>query len=214
MNKLTTKRRAQIISALVEGNSLRATARMTDTAFNTVLKFLPEIGRACLKYQDKTLRNLSCKRVQCDEIWSFCYAKQRNLTEKQAGEYGFGDVWTWMAICSDTKLVPCWLVGRRNGEYARLFMDNLASRLSNRVQLTTDGHRAYLEAVEGAFGSEIDYAMLVKLYTTDPILEGKYSPGQCCGTRTQTISGNPDPVNISTSYAERQNLTMRMCVFR
>ena len=210
MNRLKTNKRAQIISCLVEGNSLRATARMTDTAFNTVLKLLPEIGKACLEYQDKTLRNLPCKRIQCDELWSFCYAKEKNLTEKQVGQYGFGDVWTWMAICADTKLVPCWLVGRRDGEYAKLFIENLASRLANKVQLTSDGYRSYLQAVEGAFGGEIDYAMLIKLYTTDPTLAGKYSPGECCGTRTQRIIGNPDKKHISTSFVERQNLTLRM----
>jgi IS1 family transposase len=214
MNKLTTAKRVQIVSALVEGNSLRSTARMSDTAFNTVLKLLPEIGKACAKYQDKVLRNLPCKRVQCDEIHSFVYAKQKNLPDKKVGEYGFGDVWTWVAICADSKLVPCWLVGRRDGEYARLFIENLASRLANRVQLTTDGLRAYLEAVEGAFGSEIDYSMLVKLYTGDPQLEGKYSPGECCGTRTAKIIGNPKSADVSTSYVERQNLTMRMCMRR
>lgn len=210
MNKLNTAKRVQIISALVEGNSLRATARMCDVAFNTVLKLLPEIGEACAKYQDKVLRNLPCKKIQCDEIWSFCYAKEKNLTGKLVGKYGFGDAWTWMAICSDTKLVPCWMVGRRDGEHAGLFIDNLASRLANRVQLTTDGFRAYLNAVEESFGSNIDYAMLVKLYSTDPALAGKYSPGDCCGTRKQKIMGYPDQDHISTSYVERQNLTMRM----
>ena len=183
---------------------------MTDVAKGTVLKLLTDIGKACAGYQDRVLRNLPCKRVQSDEIWSFCYAKEKNLPEKKRGEFGFGDVWTWTAICADTKLIPCWLVGRRNGEYARLFIENLASRLANRVQLTTDGHRAYLEAVEGAFGSEIDYAMLIKLYSGDLMADGKYSPGECCGTRTQKITGNPDLTHISTSYAERQNLTMRM----
>jgi len=214
MNKLATEKRVQIVSALVEGNSLRSTARMTDVAFNTALKLLPEIGKACAEYQDRVLRNLPCKRIQCDEIWSFCYAKEKNLPEKKKGNYGFGDIWTWVALCADTKLVPCWMVGRRDGEYAKLFIRNLASRLSNRVQLTTDGHRAYLDAIEGAFGSEVDYAMLVKLYTTDPTLEGKYSPGECCGTRTQKISGEPEEENISTSFVERQNLTLRMCLRR
>lgn len=214
MNKLNTADRAQILSALVEGNSIRSTARITGVAFNTVLKLIPAIGSACAKYQDKVLRNLPCKRIQVDEIFSFCYAKEKNLPERKKGEFGFGDVWTWVAICADTKLVPCWMVGRRNGEYARLFIENLASRLANRVQLTTDGHRAYLEAVENAFGSEVDYAMLVKLYTRDPINEGKYSPGECCGARPTTITGNPNPKHVSTSFAERQNLTMRMSMRR
>lgn len=214
MNKLNKAKKAQIISALVEGNSIRATARMADVAFNTVLNLVPEIGKACADYQNRVLRNLPCKRVQCDEIWSFCYAKQKNLPEKKQGEYGFGDIWTWIAIDADTKLVPCWMVGRRDGEHAKLFIDDLASRLANRVQLTTDGHRPYLNAVEGAFGSEIDYAMLIKLYTTDPAMEGTYSPGECCGTRTEKITGNPDPIHVSTSFAERQNLTMRMCMRR
>jgi hypothetical protein len=167
MNKLSAQKRVQILSALVEGNSLRATARMCDVAFNTVLKLLPEIGAACLEYQDKVFRDLPCKRIQCDEIWSFCYAKEKNVPDELRGKFGYGDVWTWVAIDPDSKLVPLFIVGDRGARTAKMFMDDLASRLANRVQLTTDGHRVYLNAVEGAFGSEVDYAMLVKLYGND-----------------------------------------------
>jgi IS1 family transposase len=215
MNRLSTPERAQLISALVEGNSLRATARMTGVAFNTVLKLLPEIGQACEEYQKRALRNLPCKRVQCDEIWSFCYAKEKNVPEEFRGKMGFGDVWTWVAICADTKLVPCWRVGYRNAWHAQHFMYDLASRLANRVQLTTDGHRVYLEAIELAFGTQIDYAMLVKLYSSDNReTEVRYSPAECIGCRETAIIGKPNPRHISTSYAERQNLTMRMKIRR
>lgn len=210
MNRLDAKTRSQIIAALVEGNSIRATCRMTGAAKGTVLKLLADIGTACKRYQDETFRNLPCQRIQCDEIWSFCYAKEKNVPEEMQGKFGFGDVWTWTAIDAQTKLIPCWLVGGRTAQYAQKFIDDLASRMANRIQLTTDGHRAYLTAVEGAFGADVDYAMLVKLYSTDPSLEGKYSPGECCGTRTEAISGNPDPIHVSTSFAERSNLTMRM----
>lgn len=161
------------------------------------------------------MRNLPCERVQCDEIWSFCYAKEKNVPEQFKGKLGFGDVWTWTAICADTKLIASWLVGERNTVYAIKFIDDLASRLSYRVQLTTDDHKPYLRAVENAFGSEIDYAMLEKLYAAPPN-EGatRYSPAQCCGTRTHNVPGNPDPEHISISYAERQNLTMRMSMRR
>jgi IS1 family transposase len=212
MRQLDTKTRSRIIGALVEGNSIRATCRLTGAAKKTVLKLLVDIGTACKKYQDVTLRNLTCKRIQCDEVWSFCYAKAKNLPEKKQGEYGFGDVWTWTAIDADTKLVPCWMVGKRSAEYANLFIQDLADRLANRVQLTTDGHRPYLEAVDAAFGQhEIDYSMLIKLYTHDQGNDAKYSPGECCGTKTQKVFGNPQEKHISTSYVERQNLTMRMC---
>ncbi|MBI3292913.1 MAG: IS1 family transposase [Elusimicrobia bacterium] len=211
MNKLDTARRAQIVSALVEGNSLRATARICDVAFNTVLKLLPEIGRACQAYQNKTLRNLPCKRIQCDEIWSFCYAKEKNVPKAKQGKFGYGNVWTWTAICADTKLVPTWLVAERNLTAGTAFMLDLASRLKNRVQLTTDGHRVYLEAVEGAFGSEIDFAMLTKIYGNDPQpQEVRYSPAVCLAIQATTIQGKPDLKHVSTSFAERQNLTMRM----
>ena len=211
MNKLSKTKRTQIVAALVEGNSIRATCRMTDTAKGTVLKLLAEIGQACAEYQDKTLRNLPCKRLQCDEIWAFCYAKDKNVTGEIRQKSGFGDAWTWTAIDADTKLVPCWLVGRRDAGYAFQFMSDLAGRLANRVQLTTDGHRPYLNAVEDTFGTDIDYAQLVKLYNDPPSgTEKRYSPGECCGAIKRKVTGNPDPKYVSTSIAERNNLTMRM----
>jgi IS1 family transposase/lambda repressor-like predicted transcriptional regulator len=210
MNQLNTAKRAQIVAALVEGNSLRATSRMTGASKVTILRLLESIGAACGAYQDKVLRNLNCKRVQCDEIWSFCYAKEKNVPQDLRGK-GYGDVWTWVAICADTKLVPCWRVGDRNAWTAQNFMHDLASRLANRVQLTTDGHRVYLDAVELAFGNEIDYAMLVKIYGSDRGKgEIRYSPPDYMGCRSMPLVGNPDPRHISTSFAERQNLTMRM----
>jgi len=215
MNKLSKTKRSQIVAALVEGNSIRATCRMTDAAKGTVLKLLAEIGQACAEYQDKTLRNLPCKHLQCDEIWSFCYAKGKNVTGEMRQKFGHGDVWTWTAIGADTKLVPCWLVGRRDAGYAFQFMSDLAERLANRVQLTSDGHKAYLSAVEDTFGLDIDYAMLVKLYNDPPGgTEKRYSPGECCGTVKTRITGDPDPKYISTSFAERNNLTMRMSMRR
>src|SRR4030042_4043740 len=167
MNKLSLDRQAQIIRALCEGNSIRATARITDTAINTVVKLLRDVGRACLEYQDKAMHNLTCKTLQCDEIWSFVYAKAKNVPEKHDGELGFGDVGTFTAIDADTKLVPCWYVGLRDAENAYEFINDLKSRLTNRVQITTDGHKMYAEAVEQAFGADVDYAMLVKLYGQD-----------------------------------------------
>jgi len=211
MNKLSIAERAKIIAALVEGNSVRATCRMTGAAKGTVLKLLSDLGRACAAYQDRTLRNLPCKRIQCDEVWSFCYAKEKNLPEELKGKLGFGDVWTWTAIDADTKLVPAFMIGDRTATYARKFIDDLASRLSHRIQLTTDSHRPYLNAVTGAFGNDIDYARLDKIYATPASFgTSRYSPGQCCGVKKMTVKGNPKPEHISTSFVERQNLTMRM----
>ena len=211
MNRLNKEKQTRIIAALVEGNSLRATARMCDVSFNTVLKLLPEIGQACESYQRRVLVNLNCRRLQCDEIWSFCYAKDKNVPKDKRGKFGFGDVWTWVAIDADTKLVPSWRIGGRNAWHAQHFMYDLAARLSNRVQLTTDGHRVYLQAVEQAFGNDIDYAMLVKLYGSDRAEgEARYSPPEFVSCRSIAIIGDPDSRHISTSYAERQNLTMRM----
>ncbi len=184
---------------------------MCDVAFNTVLKLMPAIGQACEEYQRRVLVNLPCKRVQCDEIWSFCYAKEKNVPNDLRGKHGFGDVWTWVSICADTKLVPCWRIGDRNAWHAQHFMYDLASRLANRVQLTSDGHKAYLQAVEFAFGTEIDYAMLVKMYGSDRAQgEVRYSPADYIGCRQTKIVGQPNPKHISTSFVERQNLTMRM----
>jgi IS1 family transposase len=184
---------------------------MTGVAKNTIVKLLAEIGTACAEYQDKALRNLPCKRIQCGEIWSFCYAKEKNLPQELRGRFGHGGVWTWTALCADTKVAPCWLIGGRSAHYANHFISDLASRLANRVQLTTDGHRVYLDAVERAFGSEIDYAMLVKLYGRDRTeSETRYSPAECIGATSTPIIGNPDSRHICTSFVERQNPTTRM----
>jgi len=210
MNKLSTEKRRQVVAALVEGNGIRATVRMTGVAKNTIAKLLVDLGAACSEYLDKNLVNLNCKRIQCDEIWSFCYAKEKNLPEELRGKFGYGDVWTWVGIDADSKLIVSWAVGGRDSGTAYGFIQDLAKRLSSRVQLTTDGHRPYLTAVEDAFGGNVDYAMLVKLYGNDQETEKRYSPAECIGAREVVISGRPDRKHISTSYVERQNLTMRM----
>jgi IS1 family transposase len=215
MNKMPLARRAQVLNLLVEGNSMRATARIADVSFNTVAKLQIDAGKACLDYQDRALRNLKCRRVQLDEIWSFIGVKARNQPfSKRARDETAGDVWTWVAIDAETKLVPSWLVGDRDGETAARFVCDLSSRLANRVQLTTDGHRAYLEAVEAGFGADVDYAQLVKLYGEVPHPQGRYSPAQIQGTKVFCCTGDPDPKHISTSYVERQKLTRRMCIRR
>jgi IS1 family transposase len=215
VNKLDNDKRAQVIAALVEGASCRSVSRMTGVARNTVASLLVEIGAACAEYQDKALRNLPCKLIQCDEIWSYIGAKDKNVPNDKQGQFGIGSVWTWTALDADTKLICSWMVGNRDGNAAYDFMKDLAGRLANRVQLTTDGHSSYLNAVENAFGSEIDYAMLIKLYGSDQAPEEtRYSPAVCVGARQQAVTGNPDPKHISTSYVERQNLTMRMHIRR
>jgi IS1 family transposase len=214
MNRLTPAKRAQVVAALVEGNSIRATVRMTGVAKNTVVKLLVDLGTACSVEQDRLMRDLPCQRIEVDEIWAFCYAKERNVPAEKRGTFGYGDVWTWVAIDADTKLVPSYRVGARDLQEATLFMTDLASRLANRVQLTTDGHRPYLQAVRSAFKGEIDYAQLVKLYGIDPQGDRRYSPPVVTAAIPEPISGNPDPAKVSTSYVERQNLTMRMSMRR
>ena len=215
MNGLSREQRIRTVAALVEGNSLRATARMVGVARNTVTSLLVDLGFACARYQDEHMRNLPCKRLQADEIWSFCYSKAKNVPADKIGEFGYGDVWTWTAICADTKLIPTWFVGGRGAGSAWEFMQDLAPRLANRVQLTTDGHKVYVEAVDEAFRGNIDYAMLVKMYGRDESEpETRYSPAKCNGTKKEVRRGEPDPKYISTSYAERANLTMRMSMRR
>src|SRR5271166_6520658 len=211
MNKLTPEKRAQALQMMAEGISLRAMTRLTGISRTTLIKLLEDAGQAFSEYQDRTLVNLPCKRLQVDEAWSFCYAKQKNVPTAKRAPEGAGDIWTWVGLDADTKLVASFYVGGRDGDAALEFMDDLAKRLANRVQLTSDGHRGYLEAVEGAFGDDIDYAQLVKLYGPSPeSAKGRYSPSECTGIKKTPIEGKPDPKYISTSYSERQNLNIRM----
>jgi IS1 family transposase len=212
MNRLNTSERVRVVSALVEGSGINATCRMTEISKPTVLKLLFDLGRACYAYHDANVRGLKCKRVQCDEIWSFVGAKMKNTSEEKLAQ-GWGDVWTWTALDADSKLMVSYLVGQRGPRWANAFMQDVASRIDSRIQITTDGHRAYAEAVEGAFGMDVDYAMLIKLYGNDSF-DTKYSPGECIGTQTAVLQGNPDRKHISTSFVERQNLTMRMSMRR
>ena len=211
MNKLPPKARAQMLNMLCEGASMRSVSRRADVSINTVAKLLIDAGKYCAAFHDDKVRGVNAKRIQCDEIWSFTYAKAKNVAAAKAAPDGAGDTWTWTGIEAQSKLIISWLVGGRDSDYAIAFMDDLRSRIVNRVQLTTDGHRAYLEGVEGAFGGDVDYAQLVKLYGAAPeSAKGKYSPADCIGARKDRIEGNPDMAHVSTSYAERSNLTMRM----
>ena len=216
MNRLSKAERAQIIRALVEGNSIRSTSRLTGFAQNTIMKLLRDLGAACAEYQDRALRHLQTSSVECDEIWAFCHAKERNVPEEHRGELGYGDVWTWTAIDQDSRLIISWLVGTREAEDALAFTMDLRSRLAHRVQITTDGHLGYLSAIERAFGSDVDYAMLIKQYGKDTAESvevsqaRKYSPNKVTSQEVRVVTGNPDPDRISTSYVERQNLNIRM----
>lgn len=210
MNKLSPAKRATILQMLCEGSSMRAITRVTGVSLNTVTKLLIDAGKACEAYHDEHVRGVKATRIQCDEIWAFCYSKRRNVAAAKAAPEGAGDVWTWTALEASHKMIVSYMVGGRDGEYALALMDDLRSRLANRVQLTTDGHRAYLNAVEEAFGDDIDYAQLVKLYGEAPHPPGRYSPAECVGARKETITGKPDKAHVSTSYVERSNLSIRM----
>lgn len=212
MNTLSIEKRTQIIKCLVEGNSLRSTSRLCDVSFNTVLKLLPQLGKACEQFHNEKVVNVKSERIQCDEIWSFVGAKEKNATEEQK-EAGMGDAWTWTALDADSKLIVSWFVGERDAVAANYFMHDISLRLANRVQLTTDAHHAYLDAVDNAFQLNIDYAMLVKMYGASEgtsATERKYSPNECNGTKKKIISGEPNEKFISTSYVERSNLSIRM----
>lgn len=214
MNKLPSAKRADILAMMAEGVSIRAIVRLTGVSKNTVTKLLEDAGRAFAEYQDQAFRNLTCKRLKVDEIWSFIHCKQRNVETAKAAAAKAGDIWTWTAIDADTKLIPAWRVDSRDGDAAKAFIADLTDRLANRVQLTSDGHKAYLEAVEEAFGADIDYAMLIKVYGEGPSSAGRYSPGECVGIELRRVEGRPDPDHISTSFAERSNLSMRMGIRR
>jgi len=210
MNRLPIAKRIQILSLLCEGNSMRSTSRLADVSINTVSKLLVDAGRVCAEFHDEKVRGVKARRVQVDEIWSFTYAKQKNVAGASKAPAAAGDTWTWTALDADSKLIVSWLVGGRDTDYAIAFMNDLRDRVSNRIQLTSDGHRPYLVAVEEAFGGDIDYAVLQKIYGQDANPEKRYSPAVCLGSKQETVCGAPNPKHISTSYVERQNLTMRM----
>jgi len=211
MNKLPVAKQVQILSMLCEGSSMRSISRVVDVSINTVTKLLVDAGEACLALHDELVRDVPAARVQCDEIWSFCYAKAKNVAAAKDAPEGAGDVWTWTALDADTKLMISFFVGDRSGESALILADDLRSRVSSeRVQITTDGHNAYLRAIEEAFGADADYATLEKVYRADHGPKGRYSPPQCIGTRKRVVEGDPDQAHVSTSYVERANLSIRM----
>jgi IS1 family transposase len=210
MNKLSDATRIQILAMLCEGSSMRSISRVAGVSINTVAKLLADAGEACEEFHDETVRGVKAKRVQCDEIWSFVYSKQKNVKTAKSAPQEAGDCWTWTAIDADTKLMISWTVGGRDADYAQMFMQDVAARVATRIQLTTDGHGPYLAAVDGAFGIDVDFAQLVKIYGAPTGAVGRYSPGECIGADPRPVTGRPDPKHISTSYVERQNLTMRM----
>ena len=211
MKQLTKEQRVAVIRCFVEGCSIRSTVRITGVAKNTIQKLTVDLGEACMTYQDETLRNLNCKRIECDEIWNLCYAKDKNLPDSMRGQPGVGSMWTWTAICAESKLIVSWLLGSRDAECGTVFMRDVASRLANRVQLTSDGLKSYLSAVDAAFAGDVDFSVLVKTYGKSPEApESRYSPAICTGCKKEKVVGNPDPAFVSTSYVERQNLHIRM----
>jgi IS1 family transposase len=210
MHKLPLAKRVQILTMLTEGVSMRAVGRMVDVSPNTVDKMLVAAGKACAEMHDEMVRDVRAKRVQCDEIWAFNYCKQRTVATAKRAPADAGDLWTWTAIDADSKLIVSYLVGDRSGQAAIELMDDVRARVANRVQLSTDGHRAYLEAVEGAFGADVDYAQVIKMYGPTPTPAGRYSPAECTGIRKTRIEGDPDPAHVSTSFVEAHNKTMRM----